>query len=212
MPSALDDLLHGRDPYATRHDGTGIIERPWGEQPYAWSTTFPYLPLAALLQVPLLDYRITALLAYGLLLGALRDASARAFFAFANPLVLWLAASGFNDFVPLALLAWADRLRAPILAGLAAACKQLVLPLLLVQAALARDARRIVLPLCVACAITLPFVLWDPAAFWGSAVLPHVAKLSGLPVFVNYLLYPLYVVAMPAPRGPPVSPEPGVTA
>lgn len=200
MPRALDDLVHGRNPYATPHTGTGTIDRPWGEEPYEWTTTYAYLPALAILQIPLVDYRVTALLGYAILLLALRDAPARAFFAFGNPLVLWLAASGFNDFVPLAILAWATRVGSPVLAGLAAACKQLVLPLIAIEAALARDPKRLLVPLAIASALTLPFVLLDPAAFVASAITIHLAKVPDLYVFWNYLLYPLYLYAFPAGR------------
>lgn len=212
MPRSLEDLLATRNPYATEHAGQGVIERPWGTQAYEWATTLPYLPAAALLQIPLVDYRITALLAYAFLLLGLRDASPRAFYAFANPVVLWLAASGFNDLVPLALLAWARRVHAPILAGVASACKQLVLPLLVAEATVARDWRRLAVPALVAAAITLPFILWDPGAFFASAFLVHASKAPDLYVFWNYLLYPLYLIAHPPIRAPALAPPSGVTA
>jgi hypothetical protein len=212
MPHALADVASGRNPYSTEHRGTGTIERPWNEQTYAWTTTYPYLPALAVLQLPGVDYRVTALAAYGLLLWALRDASPRAFYAFANPLVLWLAASGFNDFVPLSLLAWAHRLRLPVLAGVAAACKQFILPLLAVEAAIARDWRRLAVPTGVALAIALPYIIWDAQAFVGSAFLQHASKVPDLYVFWNYLLYPLYLFALPPARAAPGAGEARVAA
>lgn len=197
MPFALRDLLAGRNPYSTEHSGVGTIERPWETHDYSWTTTYPYLPALALLQLPFLDYRLTALVAYTILLVALRDASPRAFYAFANPLVLWLAASGFNDFVGLALLAWSRRRASHVLAGVGAACKQFVLPILAIEAAIARDWRRVAIPALLAGAIMLPFLLWDPNAFFRSAFGAHVSKAPDLYVFWNYLLYPLYLFALP---------------
>lgn len=207
MPLALGDLLAGRNPYATEHTGAGTIERPWGTQAYSWTTTYPYLPALAALQLPFLDYRITALVAYALLLWALRDASPRAFYAFANPLVLWLAASGFNDFVGLALLAWSRRRASRVLAGVAAACKQFILPLIAIEAAIARDWRRLAIPAALAATLTLPFLLWDAPAFIGSAFLGHLGKVPDLYVFWNYLLYPLYLLAHPPATRQSLPPE-----
>lgn len=212
MPLAQDDLLAGRNPYATEHSGAGTIERPWDTHDYSWTTTYPYLPALALLQLPFLDYRITALVAYAILLAGLRDASPRAFYSFANPLVLWLAASGFNDFVGLALLAWSRRHASHVLSGVAIACKQFILPLVAIEAALARDWRRLTISATVGGAIILPFLVWDPAAFFRSAFAAHATKVPDLYVFWNYLLYPLYLIAHPLRgRKDDTRPE-GVTA
>lgn len=213
LPHALDDLLSGRNPYATRHSGERTVTGPWGGERYDWTTTYPYLPAVALIQVPGVDYRWTALLAYGALLLALRDRPL-AFLAFGNPLVLRLAASGFNDFVVLALAAWAVRSGRAWPAWLAAGGKQLALPVLLLHHALRGEWRRAAGVLGAAVAFSLPFVLWDASAFWHSAVAQHLAgpdsKLPNVAAHVNYALYPLFalVVVLPAARrAVPAPPE-----
>lgn len=200
MPYALRDLAAGRNPYATEHEGSGVIERPWNVQPYDWRTTYPYLPLLALLQLPFVDYRWTALLAYGALLFALRDRSL-GFWAFANPLGVWFAASGFNDLVPLALLAWSTRI--PWLAWVASACKQSILPLVAVEAALTRSWRKLAHAAAFTLAISLPFLLLDAEAFLDGVLFAHVDKASGAWSYWNYWLYPVYVLAVlvPARKG-----------
>ena len=197
----LADLAAGRDPYATEHRETRTVVSPFGSFTYAWATPYPYLPALVVLQLPVLDYRWTALAAYGLMLLALRD-RALPFFAFANPLVLWLAASGFNDFVPLALLAWADRLGRPWLAWVACGAKQWVLPVVLVERAVARDGKGAALAVAGAAVVIVPFVLWDPAAFWAAAVVQHVPKTGSVWRHWNYALYPLWLLTagIPAAR------------
>lgn len=196
MPLALADILAGRNPYATEHEGRGVIERPWNAQAYEWRTTYPYLPLLLVLQVPTVDYRWTALLAFGALLLALRD-QPLGFWTFANPVGVWFAASGFNDFVPLALVAWSTRV--PWLAWIAAACKQSILPLLVVEAALARSWRKLLHAVLLGAAASLPFLLWDPSAFLGSAFLAHADKAGEAWSYWNYWLYPAYVFAVLVP-------------
>lgn len=197
MPFALGDVLAGRNPYATSHSGGGVIERPWGEQEYSWETTYPYLPALLFLQVPGLDYRWTALAAYALLLVALRH-STWGFWAFANPLVAWFAASGFNDFVALALLAWASRTPSGWPAWVAAACKQFVLPMLVADAVIRRS-WRVLAPVLACAVISLPFVLWDPSAFARSAILQHASKAPIAYDFWNYWLYPLFFASVMLP-------------
>lgn len=196
MPYALADIASGRNPYAAQHEGSGTIVRPWNEQAYEWQTSYPYLPALALLQIPGLDYRWTALLAYGALLLALRS-RAWGFWAFANPLGVWFAASGFNDFVPLALLAWSTRL--PWLAWIAAASKQSILPLLAVEAILTRSWRKLAASGAFTVLVCVPFVLWDPRAFVEGVFLVHANKASDAWNYWNYWLYPVYAVAVLAP-------------
>lgn len=195
MPYALADLVHGRNPYATVHTETRTVHRPWADQTYSWTTALPYFPLIAFLQLPGIDYRWTALLSYGALLLALRGKRV-GFWAFANPLVAWLAASGFNDFAPLALVAWSARSALPWLAWLAAASKQFFLPLLAVDAFLRREWRVFVGSALFTLAVCVPFLLLDPGAFVRSAFLDHAAKAPRLFVFVNYALYPLYAATV----------------
>lgn len=196
MPHALADLLAGRNPYETTHAQSGVIERPWGDQPYSWETAYPYLPMLLLLQVPGIDFRWTALFAYGALLVALRD-TRWGFWAFANPMGVWFAASGFNDFAPLALLAWSRHV--PWLAWIAAASKQFILPLLAVEAILTREWRKLAGAVMFTAAICLPFVLWGPAAFVGGVAGAHLNKAPDWWSYWNYWLYLVYLVTVIAP-------------
>lgn len=196
MPHALADALAGRNPYATTHRDEGVIERPWGDQGYAWETEYPYLPMLLFLQLPGLDYRWTALVAYGALLLALRHRR-WGFWAFANPLGVWFAASGFNDFVPLALVAWSTRI--PWLAWLAAASKQFILPLLVVEAALTRSWRKLAGAAAFTLAVCIPFLAWDAPAFLEGVLLDHLDKAPDAWNYWNYWLYPVYAVAVIAP-------------
>lgn len=198
MPYALADLAHGRNPYETTHAESYPLWRPWDQRPVAWSTTYPYLPLLAPLQLPHVDYRWTALAAYGLLLLALRPRTLP-YYAFANPLILWLAASGFNDFVPLALLAWSTRTRVRWLEWVAVACKQFVLPLVAVDCLLRRDGKRLATSALLGALFAAPLALLDPHAFLASAVEAHASKAGDLASHWNYYLYPLFALAVMLP-------------
>lgn len=200
MPHALGDVLAGRDPYATRHEGGGTIVRPWGEHAYAWEATYPYLPALLFLQAPGVDYRWVALAAYAALLAAL-PSGRLALLAFANPLVAWFAASGFNDFVPLALLAWSMRTGRAWPAWIAVACKQGVLPLLAADALLRRSPRLLLTSLAALAVACVPFLLWDAQAFVGSALFAHADKAGEAYGYWNYWLYPLFFLAVMLPRG-----------
>lgn len=196
MPHALADLLAGRDPYATVHRGEGVMERPWGTQAYAWETTYPYLPLLLFLQLPGIDYRWTAFVAFGALLVALRG-TRWGLWAFANPLGVWLAASGFNDFVPLALVAWSTR--APWLAWVAAACKQMILPLLALEALFMRSWRKFAHAALFTLVVSLPFLVWDARAFVDGVFLAHLDKAHDAWSYWNYWLYLVFALAVLAP-------------
>lgn len=198
MPYALGDVLALRNPYATTHEETRTVTSPFGAFTYSWSTAYPYLPTLAVLQVPGLDYRWTALLAYAALLMALRD-RVRAFWVFANPAVAWFAASGFNDFVPLAILAWAAKKRWGALEWIACGAKQFVLPLVAVDAALRREPRRLLTAAAATVLVTLPFVAFDAAAFWTAAIGQHVPKAQVVFLHWNYALYPLFYFAVMRP-------------
>lgn len=198
MPHALGDLLAGRNPYATLHREEETTGGPWGGFTFEWETYYPYFPALAVLQVPFVDYRWSALLAYAALLVALRDRPI-ALVLFANPLVARLAASGFNDFVPLALLAWSFRTRAAWPSWLAVAAKQFALPLVLLDCAIRREPRRALAAAAVTAAALAPFVLWDPAAFWHAVWTQNAARAGRAWTHPNYWLWPLFALAVVAP-------------
>lgn len=193
---AAEALVGGQNPYAMTFENIYGEDPPW----YAPGLTqdgrvlfgYPYMPLTLMMAVPgqlAGDYRYALLAAVTL---------AAALIAYARPSILSFAAAailllqprgmymlerGWSDgFVVLCLAATvfcAVRLpRAmPLMLGALLASKQYVplaagAMLLLVDSP--RDWRAAARVLggasLVAAALTLPFVLWDPAAFWRSAV------------------------------------------
>ena len=198
MPLAFGDFVSSKDPYRTTHEADRATYARGAGLSDLWTTSYPYLPVLALLQVPFLDYRWTALAAYGALLAALRDRRV-AFFAFANPLVLALAVNGFNDFVPLALLAWADRTRRDVPMWLACAAKQFAPLLVALDLGLRRAWRRLAMAAAFTLAVTMPYVVWDPGAFVRAAVLHNTSLLADPLHHANYALYPLYALAVVVP-------------
>lgn len=175
MPLALQDLLHGRNPYATGRASDHSLDPTctWHDKSRCWYS-LPYLPLSILLQVPFVDYRWTALLAFGVLGWAVRDRP-WGFLTLANPGALVLAANGFTDLVVVALLAWSIRSKAPVFSWLSAAAKQFALPLLIIYHGRRREWARLVHASAFTLGVILPFLLWDPAAFYYWTVQVHVA-------------------------------------
>jgi hypothetical protein len=218
VSDGFDDLLNGRNPYATGRAADHSIDLTctWHDVPRCWYS-LPYLPLTLILHIPFIDYRWTALVAFGLLAWAVRD-RAWPFLALANPFVLWLAVSGFTDLVVVALMAWSLRLRRPWIAWFAAGAKQFALPLLIALYAWRRQWTEIVIASGFTLLVILPFVLWDPAAFWYWAVEVHIAgtdhKWWGLlgVGHANYLLYYAFVLTVlyPAARDARVGVDPAV--
>jgi hypothetical protein len=194
MPHALDDILHLRNPYSTQHSEDVRIKTMTGSFQYNWRTTDPYLPLIAIFQIPFIDYRWTSLLAYASLLWRLRKKPAQ-FFGFANPFVFPLAASGFNDFVVLALLAWGEVGGNSIFELLACGCKQFALPIVVVYHAFRREWWKIARACAFTTAIILPFIALNPQSFWYSVVVQHfVGENAKIPEFFSYYNYGLYVI------------------
>lgn len=228
-------LLEGRNPYAADFMGTPL-ERwiGWGEGNPA-IRRYTYLPLTFILQAPAVgaaralglpwDPRVVSiggLLAAAAALAALAPPGAprRAVAAVAllNPLAF--AWGGEGDVVGLALLAAALLAGARGRPGLAGAALGAALawkestwpmaPLLALPAWAAADAagrRRLLLGAAALPAATiLPFLAWDPSAFWGDVVLyksggvpdAYAVGAGGAALGVGTLLVPLGLVD---PRG-----------
>ncbi|MBI2077110.1 MAG: hypothetical protein HYT80_01885 [Euryarchaeota archaeon] len=206
MPLGLQDLLQGRNPYTTGRASDHALDSTcaWHDASRCWYS-LPYLPLSILLQVPLLDYRWTALLAFGALGWAVRDRPG-AFLALANPGALILAASGFTDLVVVALLAWSIRSKAPILSWLSAGAKQFALPLLILHHGLRKEWTRLAGASAFTLGVILPFLFWDPAAFYYWTVQVHVTgadhKWWGILGIghANYLLYYAFAATVLYPQ------------
>jgi hypothetical protein len=180
-----DDLLHGRDPYAT----VSVVDtnNPSARVPYTYA---PVTLLATTLSRGALgDIRfamIAALVLAGLAIrmalartdapDLLRDAAALVLFG--GPLTGFVLEEAWVDLVPLGLLCsavWAmtadRRTLAAVLFGLAFAGKQpLVIgfPLLLLVPRIGR--RELAIALATAAATAIPFFAWDPGAFWHGCV------------------------------------------
>lgn len=194
IPLGLNDLLQGRNPYAVGRASDHSLDPSCTQHSTGCWYSLPYLPLSLLLQVPFIDYRWTALIAFGALGWGLRDRT-WAFLALANPGALLLAANGFTDLVVVALMAWSIRTKKPFFAWLAAGAKQFALPLLIIYHGARREWRKAMNATAFTAAILVPFILWNPGAFYYWTIQVHLAgsdrKWSGFPgVFHgNYLLY-----------------------
>lgn len=205
---------------------------------------FIYPPLSLLLALPGYaiagDYRYAALAALSVSAGLIAlmrpghlSAGAALLVLFA-PITQFVLYWGWTDpFVVLllsisAFLAVRRASTTPIALGLLIASKQYVAPLLVLGAVLLRDVRRrvgwpafVIIPLAVASATVLPFLLWDATAFIYSTVTVHIlqpfridslsvpavlarAGLGSLPGWLSFALAgsAMALVAWRAPRTP----------
>ncbi len=113
--SALTGALNGLtdEPYATPafvqlypnlYGGTlHLTYSQYGGGPYSIAAAYVYLPLLPWIQVPGLDYRWVAVATWLIAVYLLR-AKGAAVLLFGGPYVALVAANGFNDLVPIALL------------------------------------------------------------------------------------------------------------
>ena len=195
-------LAHGRNPYALtfpniygnmRFYGPGIADA------HTVFIGFPYLPLSLLLAFPgwLIagDFRVAQLAACAIAAAAFAGlgpgrlpllASALLLF---TPRMFFVLEQGWTEPFGVALLALVTLAAArrsrwlPLALGLLLAWKQYTVLFLPLAALLVprpfrwRAYARLVLPaIAIAAAITLPFFLWNPSAFWKSVVLAQFAQ------------------------------------
>jgi hypothetical protein len=186
----------------------------YGTGPYTLNVGYVYLPLLPLLAIPYVDYRATALLAWaGILYFARRRPMALVLVG--SPWVALLAANGFNDPVPLALLTIAFTL--PRGAGSRAAeivalgVKQFANAFVVVYYLVLRRWWEAALAAAVTVAFLVPFALLD-----ASGVVCHAIYLNSSPTcaagasvtsasavvsHLNYWIWPLWAIGMFAASG-----------
>ncbi len=174
----------------------------YGQTIHSYST-YPYLPLLMFLQVPGLDYKWFALACWvGMVLLVRKHFDMGILLA--QPYVVVMAASGYNDFPVLLLLTvafvgvagrpqrWAQLL--------ALGAKQIANAIVLVYYLVRRDWKNVLVTLGVSAAFILPFVIWS-----GPVVLcPTVVadRLTSCPsggtaqYLLNYTLWPIWVLAV----------------
>lgn len=184
----------------------------YGAGPLAIDSYYVYLPFLLFVQVPGLDYRWVAVGAWGLTIFFARKYPATVLLLGA-PWVALLAASGFNDFVPLAALTgtfvvlsgWRSRLAEAFSLGL----KQFANVIVVVYHLWHRRWRDAALATAITVAILAPFAYLDPSGVWCHAILLGPVGCSGSGGFssvdaivghVNYFLWPAWVIAVFGPR------------
>jgi hypothetical protein len=174
----------------------------YGQTIHSYSI-YPYLPLLMFLQVPGLDYKWFALGCWvGMVLLVRKRFDAGVLLA--QPYVVVMAASGYNDFPVLLLLTLAfvgvegRRQRWPQLLALGA--KQFANAIVLVYYAVRRDWKNFLVTVGVSAAFILPFVVWSGPTVLCPAVLAD--RLSSCPAggeaqfLLNYALWPVWVLAV----------------
>jgi len=190
----------------------------YGTGPIQLSAYYVYLPFLTLIQVPGLDYRWVSLAAWAFSLYLLRRNGAAAF-GWGSLWVGLLAASGFNDFVPIAVLTlaflslpgWKGKVAEFVGLGL----KQFANVFVVAYHLYHGRWRAAGIATAVTVGILLPFLLVDPLAVWCGVVLagqshcssflgslgsPTSAATQPFYAHLNYFLWPLWVVVTFAPR------------
>ncbi|MGI0156599.1 MAG: hypothetical protein ACREDE_10785, partial [Thermoplasmata archaeon] len=186
-----------------------LVYHQYGSGPYDLVSYYVYLPLLAFVQVPSLDYRWVALGAWALAVWFVRRSGA-AVTLLAAPWVALLAASGFNDFVPLAALSaafaglagWRSRVAEVV----SLALKQFANVIVVAYHLWRREWREALLAGAITALILAPFAYWSPSGVWCHAVLlttgPGCSGSSGFSSAVslvghlNYLLWPTWLLAV----------------
>jgi hypothetical protein len=217
------------EPYATpafvAHWWPGLYSTPiqitysqYGTGPIHLSASYVYLPLLPWIQIPGLDYRWVAIAAWALTLYLLRRNGA-AVVAWGSLYVALLAANGFNDFVPVAVLTlafvalpgWKGKVAEVVGLGL----KQFANVFVVAYHLYHRRWGAAALAAGVTLAILVPFLIVDPLAVWCGVVLVGQSSCSSFgeslahptmsgtqPVYghLNYYLWPLWVLVTFLPR------------
>lgn len=202
-----------------------LVYTQYGAGPFHETLYFVYLPLLPWLFVPGLNYRWVTLGAWAASLFLLRR-NGTGLVLFGAPWVGVLAASGFNDFVPLAFLTLAlvprpragNRVAEVIALGLKQFANVVVVGYLLFR----RRWREAGIATLITIAFLLPFLLIDPSGVWCHALLVEPGACGGGsgPAYgaafgshINYYVWPVWLVAFFGPaaaavlRGPGYAPD-----
>jgi hypothetical protein len=187
--AAIDAVAAGRSPYSISFrniygDGSFYGEGTATESEVRQGFPYPPLTLAFIAPAEWLfgDYRhalVLAIAAAVVLVGSIgwtRHAMLAGTLLATTPRIFFEIEQGWTEPLGVLLLALTHARTGSIALGLTLAIKQylaVALPLapLLPASAAASAGRRLVTALAVAAAVTVPFVVWDPAGFLNSAVL-----------------------------------------
>lgn len=185
-----------------------LIYYQYGSGPDRITSYNVYLPLLAFVQVPGLDYRWVTVGAWLLMLWWVRRSGA-AVTLLAAPWIALLAANGFNDFVPLAVLTatyvalagWRSRVAEVFSLGL----KQFANVVVVAYHLWHRQWRDALVAVAVTAAILAPFAYLDAGGVWCHAILfgpvgcsgaSSLSSASAAISHLNYLLWPTWILAV----------------
>jgi len=166
-------------------------------------STFLYLPLLMFLQVPGLSYKWFALACWtGMVLLARRRFDAGVMLA--QPYMVIVSASGYNDLVVLLLMTlgflgfegrrqkWAE--------WLSLGCKQFANVLVIAYYVIRRDWRNTAVTLGISAAFLAPFFLWSGSAVLCPAVtsgrFPSCSQSGALTFQINYSVWVVWAIAL----------------
>ncbi len=177
------------------------------------SSYYVYLPLLSLAWVPGLDYRWLCLGAWLATTYAVRKIGVSVMIL-GSPWIALLAANGFNDYIPILVLTltfvtlqgWNSKVAEIVALGL----KQFANVIVVFYHAWNRQWRDALVALVVTAAFLAPFALLSPGGVWCHAILVQSRPCQGFATgfysggailsHINYVLYPLWVVAIFGPR------------
>jgi hypothetical protein len=183
----------------------------YGSRGLLVSTYYVYLPLLPFVQLPWINYRWTALLAWASMVYLLRR-NGRAVLLLGGPWAALLAANGFNDLVPLAALTAtyvtlqgrSQQVARILVLGL----KQFANVVVVGWCLWKRDWRGATVAAVVTALFLLPFAVLDPGGVYCHALLLSSQGCGGSGSFsslgalvrpFNYFLWPAWVLAVLAP-------------
>ncbi|HTW54978.1 MAG TPA: hypothetical protein VMG36_00810 [Thermoplasmata archaeon] len=193
-PRFASFLLAGHDPYVTQ---MVFVYHQYGT-PYPSRSFYLYLPLLMFLQFPGISYKWFAVTCWALTVVVVRRRFDTAILL-AQPYLVLVAASGYNDLVVFLLLTvgfvgiegrrqkWAEYL--------ALGCKQFANAFVLVYYAVRRDWKNFVVTGAVSAAFLVPFLVWSgPAVICPAVFANRLTLCAGGGNDVLLLNYPAWAV------------------